>query len=156
MSELVKKQFAAARRMLFETLEGVSPEVFDTIPEGFNNSIHWQVGHILSSTEFFLFTGKGILPENYNNLFGYGSKPAHWTGDIPSVESLLAELKEQLVRINGIPNETFHEKLPSPVLGIDSVGELAAMGALHECMHLGQIQSLKRLIEATQTQTQAK
>ena len=150
MSELIKGQFARTRQVLSRTLEGVSPELLDIVPEGFNNHIHWQIGHILIVGELFFFKGQEKLPANYNELFGNGSNPANWTGDVPSVETLLEQLNEQLARIQDIPNEVFNQKLPEPFLGNESVGELAAMGAFHEATHLGQIQSLKRLIETTQ------
>ncbi|WP_227937628.1 DinB family protein [Alkalihalobacillus deserti] len=151
MSELIKKQFAITRKKLSETVEGVSSESYDIVPEGFNNNIRWQVGHILVAGELFLFKDQENLPANYSEFFKSGSNPANWTSDVPLVETLFRQLNEQLVRINDIPNEVFNQKLPEPFIGNETVGELAAFGAFHEALHLGQIQSLKRLIEATQT-----
>ncbi|WP_068675040.1 DinB family protein [Oceanobacillus sp. Castelsardo] len=150
MSELVKGQFARTRKALSQTLEGVSPEVLESVPTGFNNNIHWQVGHILVVTEHFFFKGQEKLPANYSKIFGPGTKPADWAGDIPKVETLVEQLNEQLVRVKEIPSEAFNQKLPKRFLGNETYGELAATGAFHEAMHLGQIQSLKRMIEATQ------
>jgi hypothetical protein len=148
MSELVKGQFARTRKAISEVLEGISPEVLDAIPAGFRNNIHWQVGHILVITEKFISNDQLNIPENYNEIFGNGTKPADWSGDIPSVETLVEQLNEQLVRIKEIPSEAFDQKLPEKFLGNETVGELIAMGAFHEAMHLGQIQSLKKIGEA--------
>ncbi|OLO26306.1 formate dehydrogenase [Alkalihalophilus pseudofirmus] len=150
MSKLIKQQFTRTRRVLSETLEGLSPEVTNIVPEGFNNNIKWQVGHILVVADLFLFKGQNQLPANYIDLFKAGSKPADWTGDVPEVKTLLEQLNDQLVRINDIPEETFNQELPKPFLGNETFGELAAMGAFHEAFHLGQIQTLKRLIETIQ------
>ena len=76
---------------------------------------------------------------------------ADWTGDVPSVETLLKQLEEQLVRINELPDEAFTQSLPQPFLGNETTGEVALFGAFHEALHLGQIQALKRLILALQT-----
>lgn len=149
MSELVKGQFARTRKALSQALEGISSEVLEIVPEGFNNNIHWQVGHILVVTEHFFFKGMEKIPANYNEIFGPSTKPADWTGDIPKVETLIEQLNEQLVRIKEIPSEAFNQKLPKRFLGNETYGELAATGAFHEAMHLGQIQSLKRVVEAT-------
>ncbi|MBM4763814.1 DinB family protein [Bacillus sp. B15-48] len=150
MTELIKKQYSLTRQSVAKTLNGVSAETSAIIPEGFNNNIQWQVGHILVVTDLFLFKDQGNLPTNYSELFGPGSKPANWTSDVPSVETLLEQLNEQLTRINDIPAEVFSQRLPEPFIGNETVGELAAFGAFHEALHLGQIQSIKRLVESTQ------
>lgn len=149
MCELIIQQFERTRNTLVQTLEGTSPEVFEVIPEGFNNNIHWQVGHILTTGALFMFYGEQKLPENYNALFGNSTKPADWTGDVPSVETLLEQLKEQLEQIKNIDVATFDERIEQPFLGNETRGELAAMGAFHEAYHVGQVHILKRLIEAS-------
>ncbi|MCP1145051.1 DinB family protein [Lysinibacillus endophyticus] len=147
-SQLIKKQFAVTRKNILSLLEGVSPEVLDVVPEGFNNNIHWQIGHILTAGELFLFNGQKNLPENYGQHFAGGTKPADWTNDVPSVEDILVKLQEQLERINQISDDSFEIELEKPFIGNKTVGELAAFGAFHESLHLGQIQILKRLIES--------
>ncbi|MBM4765128.1 DinB family protein [Bacillus sp. B15-48] len=147
MVNLIKQQFARTREGIMKALEDVSPETAKVIPDGFNNHIQWQVGHILTTGELYLFPGKGTLPAEYATFFDTGSKPREWTEGVPSLETLFAELKEQLVRIQDIPDEAFAEKLSNP-LGLETFGEIAAMMAEHEATHLGQIQSLKRVVQA--------
>mgnify|MGYP003477319869 FL=1 len=149
MGELIKKQFGRTRAVLSKTLEGVSPEALDIVPEGFNNNIRWQLGHILVTAELFLFKGQEKLPASYNALFGPGSKPANWTGDVPSASTLLEQLNEQLASIQEVDVTTFDIKLENPFIGNETVGELAAMGAFHEAMHVGQIQALTKIVETT-------
>lgn len=149
MSELIKQQFTRTRTTLAKALEGVSPETFEMIPEGFNNNIHWQVGHILTTGALFMFYGQEKLPARYNELFGSGTKPADWTGDVPSVDTLLDQINEQLTQINEVDVTTFDTRIEKPFIGNETLGELAAMGAFHEALHVGQVQILKRLIEAS-------
>lgn len=148
MVNLIKQQFARTREGIVKTLEGVSPEMANVIPDGFNNHIHWQVGHILYAGELYLFPGKELLPAEYATFFNTGSKPREWTEGVPSLETLLAEFKEQHVRIHDIHDEAFVDKLTKPLMGMETFGEIAAMIADHEAMHLGQIQSLKRAVQA--------
>ena len=70
-------------------------------------------------------------------------------GEVPSIATLLQQLKEQHERINAIPNETFNEKLPEAKLGCSTVGELAGFTFYHETYHFGQIHAMKRLIETS-------
>ena len=151
MSELIKLQFYRTRQNLSKALKDVSPKLFEIVPEGFNNNIHWQVGHILVTAELFLFNGQNNLPASYTDAFKSGSKPGNWTDEVlPSVEAMLELLDKQLERINDLPKEAFTKPLAEPFIGNKTTGELAAFGAFHEAMHLGQIQSLKRLVKAAQ------
>ncbi|AIM16770.1 MULTISPECIES: DinB family protein [Neobacillus] len=154
MSELLFKHFETTRSYFLKNVEALEESIVDVQPEGFNNTLHWQVGHVLTVTEQFMFgfpKKSAHLPENYLELFGNGTKPADWQGDVPSVQVLVEQLKEQLKRIKEIPAESFQTKLKAPILGQETFGELANFSIFHEAMHLGQIQSMKRLIQAKQT-----
>lgn len=146
MSDLLKKQFELTRTSIFKQIEGLSKDIFDVQPKGYKNNIHWQLGHILVAAEQFLFGGLGKLPEEYSALFGYGSKPAEWDGDVPTVDVLLEQLKAQHNRIKEIPADRFQEKLPEPILGCTTYGELASLTAYHEANHDGQIHAMAKYL----------
>jgi uncharacterized damage-inducible protein DinB len=147
MSELIKMQFELTRSNLFKSIEESNEGIFDVQPEGFNNTIHWHIGHILTVGEQFLFGAEGTLPPRYGELFGYGTRPSEWSGEVPIVESLVEELKNQLSRIKEIPEERFANSLPKRILGRETYGQLAGLAAYHEAFHYGQIHAMKRLVE---------
>ncbi|WP_338469583.1 DinB family protein [Niallia sp. XMNu-256] len=149
MSELVLKQFELARGGILKDLEGVSPEIFDIQPKGLSNTVHWQLGHILVVTELFLFGQNGQLPAEYNDYFGYGSRPSEWKEGIPSVETILEQLKSQLDRIKAISVDSFENQLPEPILGNRTYGELVYFTAYHELTHAGQIHTILRAAQAS-------
>lgn len=146
----LKSQLQFARTTLIKEIEGITPETFAVQPMGFNNNIHWHIGHILTVTEQFIFgfPQTNNLPANYIQLFGNGTKPADWKDDVPSITTLTQQLQEQINRIQELPEEHFNQKLPQPFLGRETVGELASMNIFHESFHLGQIHALKLLIQA--------
>ncbi|MBS4216422.1 MULTISPECIES: DinB family protein [Neobacillus] len=151
MSEVLLKSFATARSYLLNNVEALDENIVDIQPEGFNNTIHWHVGHVLTVAEQFMFgfpKKSAILPANYLELFGKGTKPADWNGEVPSVQELTAQLKEQFKRIQEIPVESFAEKLKAPFLGQETYGELTSFAIFHESMHLGQIAAMKRVVQA--------
>jgi uncharacterized damage-inducible protein DinB len=151
VGDLIKKQFQVLRERLYPRVSEISEEVTEIQPEGFNNTIHWHVGHILVVTENFLFGEEGQLPARYNEWFAPRTKPADWSGEVPSVAVLLEQLKDQQERINAISNERFNEKLPKEVLGCSTLGELAGFSFYHETYHFGQIHAMNRLINASIT-----
>ncbi|WP_312475171.1 DinB family protein [Neobacillus sp.] len=151
MSELLFKSFEVTRGYFVKNVEMLDEGLVDVQPEGFNNTIHWHVGHILTVAEQFMFgfpKKSTNLPANYIELFATGTKPADWHGDVPSVQELTAQLKEQIKRIKEIPEGSFNERLKSPFLGLETFGELANFAIFHESLHLGQMQAMKRVIEA--------
>ena len=51
----LKSQLQFIRESLLKEIEGIDPKLFDVQPKGFNNTIHWHIGHVLNVTEYFLF-----------------------------------------------------------------------------------------------------
>jgi len=150
MDELVFKQFKVAKDFFIRNVEAISTEVASVQPDGFNNTIHWHIGHVLTFTEqlMFGFPEKTIyLPINYVELFRNGTKPADWQGKVPSLEELISQLKDQSIRLQQIPSEQLKETLQKPFMGFETFGELAGLAVLHESNHLGHIQAMKRVVE---------
>ncbi|MFF2855800.1 MULTISPECIES: DinB family protein [unclassified Peribacillus] len=150
MNQLVFKQFEMTREYFIKNVESVSIEQTDVQPDGFNNTIHWQTGHVLTITEQTMFNYPHVtthLPTNYIELFGNGTKPADWTGNIPAMDQLVIQLKDQLTRLKQISTEQLEQDLDTPFLGCKTVGELACLTLMHEATHMGQIQAMKRIIE---------
>jgi uncharacterized damage-inducible protein DinB len=148
----ISNQLSVMRSNLLKEIEGISPEMMDVQPQGLNNTIHWHLGHILTAAEKFLLESpnSGTLPSNYGELFGYGSKPADWTGNVPSVEILKQQLQEQLKRLLEIPEERLAEKVENPFRGMETLGEFINFVVLHETNHIGQIHVIKLLIQSAQ------
>ena len=151
MGDLLKMQFDVIRERLVQRMGDLPAEVAETQPEGFNNNIHWNLGHLLVITERFLFVGNEQLPANYSEYFGPGTKPSEWKGEVPSMVELIETSKDQLNRIKAIPNERFSEKLPEPILGRVTAGELAGFTVYHETYHFGQMVAMKRVVENSLT-----
>lgn len=151
MQHYLHKQYARTRQGLFEEIEQLYPAIVDVQPEGFNNTIRWHIGHILTLTEDMLFgypEQSKYLPENYLSLFGDGTKPAEWTGDVPDLEKLSAHLTEQFERIKQLPASSFDSNLEEPVYDQETFGELVDLSAFHETYHAGQIHAMQLSIKA--------
>ncbi|HDX9579460.1 TPA: DinB family protein [Bacillus pseudomycoides] len=152
MNNLIYKQFELTRSYFIKNVESLSEEIVNIQPNGFNNTIHWHIGHVLTVAEQFMFgfpQKTNHLPANYIELFGNGTKPADWKDDVPTVDKLIIELKDQSVRLQQIPAERLNETLEKPFMVFETVGELAGLTLMHEANHLGQIQAMKRIIEHT-------
>jgi hypothetical protein len=152
MNTLVFKQFEMTRGYFIKKTASLSKEITCIQPDGFNNTINWHIGHVLTVCEQFLFDyprKTTHIPANYIELFGNGTKPADWKGDVPAVDELVLQLKDQLIRIQEIPSGQLNEKLEKPFLGLETFGEIAGFALFHEANHLGHIQAMERVINYT-------
>jgi uncharacterized damage-inducible protein DinB len=150
VSELTLKNFELTRDFFLKNVEGMSAEMADIQPEGFNNNIRWHVGHVLVTAEYFMFgypEKSTVLPANYIGLFNRGTSPADWEGEVPTLQELTAQLKDQLDRIKQIPAERFQDQLKQPFFGLNTVAELAVFSNYHETYHSGQINAMKKVIK---------
>ncbi|GAB6991473.1 DinB family protein [Paenibacillus pini] len=139
------------RNNIVQKLQDLPESKRNIVPEGFNNSIHWQIGHILTVTNFlvFHFAGKpSVIPDNYPTFFGPGTKPADWTEEPPAWDTLIAELSQQVELIQ----EHFEGHLSDPVVvkenfaKAETVDELLVMNLGHENSHAGMINSLIKVL----------
>jgi uncharacterized damage-inducible protein DinB len=151
MSELLFKHFELTRGKFVNYVVELEEGIADVQPEGFNNSIRWHVGHVLTVAEQFMFgfpKKSTQLPANYMELFASGTSPSAWQGDVPQLQELIEQLQDQIKRIKEIPAESFNQRLKTPFLGQETFGELTNFAIFHESIHLGQIQAMKRVIKA--------
>lgn len=147
--DLIHQQ-TVTRQGLLGDIEKLDSKVYDKKPEGIRNNILWQVGHILTVTEQFLFglpKNKMEIPDNYVELYGNGTKPDDWPADVPSMETLVSQLQSQLERIQKLDAEYFDQTLEKPFLGQDTIGGLGSFAVFHEANHVGQIHAMNLMVK---------
>ena len=133
-------------------LQSVKDTQWDIQPEGFNNTIRWNVGHIFVSLESFVKksipTYELVHPE-WIPLFKGGTKPEDWNVEPPTNEELLAALAEQPKRVEEILTGKVDQPLEE-VMSLGPVHQMATIDAViqfanwHEGIHAGIIYSLNK------------
>lgn len=129
-------------------LQGVSEDQFDFQAKGFNNTIRWNVGHMvywMDKYSTLSFGYPSAIPSHYESLFGSGTKPSEWTITPPSKEELIERIMAQLSNLSELTPELLDLKLQSPyIMGpfqFITSGELFNFALMHEAIHLGIISS---------------
>lgn len=141
------------RVMVLSKVEPISEELFDVQPEPFNNTIRWNLGHMISVMNGLTFARiqqDSKLPQSFTDMFKTGTKPADWTTTPPSKEELMALLKKQLDEVQ----ETFGGRLDEPIAApfqirdfkFETVGEVLGFAIIHESQHLNAIHDLAKII----------
>lgn len=142
------------RQMTIGKIEAISEEFFDVQPPQFNNTIRWNLGHIISATDGLIFqriTQTSNLPEGFADFFRGGTKPADWTTTPPTKAELIDLLKSQLHMLEEAFANRLDEKLSTPVQIRDftfgTVGEVINFASVHEAIHSTVISDLLKVIQ---------
>ena len=132
----------------------VEDSKWDFQPEGFNNNIRWQAGHIFVTMEKFVqqsLPSYEVVNPEWMSLFDDGSNPEQWEAGVPKGEELLTALREQLEWIIPFLEGALDEKMAEPliignnIMTIDSIDGIIQFLAWHEGTHSGVIDALNRL-----------
>ncbi|QHT60822.1 DinB family protein [Paenibacillus lycopersici] len=141
------------RQIVIGQLQGVTDAQFDIQPEGFNNTIRWNAGHMIYWMDKYAalsFGSPTAIPARYETLFNSGTKPSDWTIAPPTKEELIQIMTAQLSRLAELNPELLDEQLQSPFemgpFQFRTAGELFNFALLHEAIHLGIISSQLRVI----------
>ncbi|WP_161625283.1 DinB family protein [Pontibacillus halophilus] len=151
--EMVVKQLDMMRSVLLNEIKDIEETEADIIPNGFPNSLRWQLGHTYLSVEYLVFAKSGrtpVIPEDYPTLFGGGTHPDQWEVKGPSLHELRQQLTEQKERLlndlKGSTSESLREPFQPGPYTFETVGEMLLFTLYHESEHIGLIKGLKRTI----------
>jgi uncharacterized damage-inducible protein DinB len=158
MSSAILHTGKSIRNILLHHIQSVPEELFDVQPEAFNNTIRWNLGHIMVSQNG-MFAPCQLdtiaLPESYAGFFQMGTKPADWTVAPPSKDEMIQYLSQQLNHLSEISPEKLNESLAKPIdfgpLHFETVGEMVNFAFVHEAMHAATISSLLKVINHQQS-----
>jgi DinB superfamily len=155
MEQFLFNQLAFVRNQTLNLLEGVTEEMADRVPEGFRNTIRWNLGHIYVVVERFAFQYLGLpqhLPDGFKEQFEYGTSPlnAH-TFRVPTLSELEDLLKAQQVRIQETLADRLEVKIIPPYttsagMKLETPKQFLTFNLYHEGMHLSVIKLYKSLL----------
>jgi hypothetical protein len=140
------------RKMTLETLDGYTIEQVNKIPQGFNNNIIWNLGHIIASQQGICYKRAGletVITEDFFNTYKSGSKPERFISqeEFDNIKALffttLDKLEEDYTA--GIFNNY------SPVMTrynveLNNIDEALGFLSFHDGLHIGYIMSLRKLV----------
>ncbi len=155
VTPLVEFQLALlekTRRRALEIADALTPEQLLTIPKGFHNNILWNLGHLVVSQQVLCYTKSGLAPRAPGYLmplFGKGSSPAAWAGQIDATEVKSWLLESMTLLRNDFEQHVFKQYEAyetSSGMVLTNIGEALTYVLWHESQHLGVILSLRKLV----------
>ncbi|MEM6967650.1 MAG: DinB family protein [Bacteroidota bacterium] len=141
------------RNNVLKNVEGLSLEILNTIPAGFNNNLAWNLGHLPATQQLLCYglSGNQMLLENeFINRYRKGTRPEQ---DIDQAE--LDFIKSKLIIFSDKLEEDYNNQLfkefrtytTSYETTLTSVEDAIIFNNLHEAMHLGYILAIKRALK---------
>ncbi len=140
------------RNKLSSILENFTDKQLNFIPKGFNNSIIWNIGHVLVTEQLLVYKLSGLpinIDENFIRLLSKGTKPLE-----PFSANQIKYIKENLIRTVEQTKKDYYSGLfksyqsypTSTGIILNSVEEALQFNAFHEGIHLGIVLSLIKLV----------
>lgn len=153
--ESVFKFIIDSRKAFAQFVAELSIDELNQVPDGFNNNIIWNFGHIVVSTPLLCYVRTGIWPDTtgikYVDAYKKGTKPTY---EVSAAE--FADLKGLAVSTihtleEDYKNGLFEQMEPfsTATFGtvIHTIDELLATTAGHDNIHYGYAIALRRVIK---------
>jgi len=141
------------RLNILKEVENCSPDQLFYIPSQFNNSIIWNMGHLIATLGILVYESSNTpypISKEFIDKFKKGTFPKDSTD-----ENLIQEIKDMLIFSadqleSDYENQTFGkyiERTTSYGVTLTTIEDAIAYNSLHEGIHIGQIRMLKKLLE---------
>lgn len=145
-------QLIEVRGYLLASVRGLTDEQFLRVPEGFNNNILWNVGHVITDNTSMLYPPTGNpfpSPEQYLRWFEPGTSQADWEETPPIAEVIAAAetMRDKVIEdCNAGKMETFEPMPLDDGVVLRNIAQAIAHCNIHEAMHLAVIDALRRRV----------
>jgi hypothetical protein len=140
------------RKMVLEILKDYTIEQVNKIPEGFNNNIIWNLGHMIASEQGICYKRSGLeatISDDFFNTYKSGSKPERFISqkEYDEIKGLLLSTLDKLeqdyvpgIFVNYTPVMTRYN------VELTNIDEGLAFLPFHDGLHIGYIMSLRKLV----------
>lgn len=140
------------RAFLLEGIKDLSTEQLNKVPNGFNNNIAWNMGHMVAAQQGICYKRAGLQPmisDEFWEEFRSGSKPTRFyeEAEIAYIKELFFTTLDQLQ--NDYDKQIFGNYTAwSTRYGVEITGIDVAIDFVpfHEGLHSGVINTTKRLV----------
>ena len=143
----------ATRKLFLTLLESLSIDELNIVPQGFNNNIIWNFGHVIVSQQILCYKLAGLplkIDDTFVSKYSKGTKPETFINDteliflklqaVSLIEELVVDLEKGVFTSYNNYTTSFNVEL-------NSVKDAVKFIAMHEGLHLGYAMALKRIVK---------
>ena len=150
--ESIFKAWKTSRNLYLEYFEKHTLNQLNKIPNGFNNNLIWNIGHIIVAQQGLIYKGsnlKGYVSDELFELYKPGTKPTGQTtqSEIDKLKTLLTSLIEKTETdfYNG-KFITYNQRMTGTGFHLNSLMDAFEFNNYHEGLHLGYMMSIKKFV----------
>ena len=142
------------RNVVLKLISDLSIEQLNKVPEGFNNNIIWNFGHLMASQQGLCYIRAGVKPiidEQYITNYRGGTKPETTidTAAFESMKLLFLSTIDQLKKDYESKLLANYQPFTTGLgIAINNIDEAIDFIFFHEGLHTGYMMALKRLVKA--------
>ncbi len=150
--EALFKAWKTSRKLYLNFFDTYSLEQLNKIPNGFNNNLIWNIGHIIVAQQILIYKGSNLpmcISDDIINLYKNESKP---TGKTSQAE--IEQLKALLISLIATTKTdfqkgiftTYNERTTATGFHLATIKDAFEFNNYHEGMHLGYMMSIKKFV----------
>ena len=140
------------RAFLLEGIKDLTNEQLNTIPQGYNNNIAWNLGHLVAAQQGICYKRANLTPhisEEFWEQFRTGSKP---NGDLSADE--IANIKSLFLSTMDVLDADYNSGIfgnytawtTRYAVEIVTIDDALKFLPYHEGLHSGVINTMKKLV----------
>ncbi|MFH6943512.1 DinB family protein [Flavobacterium aquidurense] len=141
------------RLYVLDLIKDLSIKQLNEIPDGFNNNIIWNIGHLIAVQQGLCYVLGGVKPvlnEKYLTNYNSGSKPEFFI-DNDEVEKIIELFITVLDKLETDYNEnifTNYSTFTTPYgIELKNIDDALIFTLFHEGLHTGYILAMKHLLK---------
>ncbi len=141
-----------SRKLIAPFLEEYTLDQLNTIPEGFSNTLFWNIAHVVVTQQLLVYKLSGLpmlISDELVDKYKKGSKPeqAATQEEVDQIKALIFDLVDQTQADYGSGVFTqFTEYPTSSGFILKNVKHAMAYNNFHEGLHLGIMMSMKKIL----------
>lgn len=142
------------RETCLKFIDQLSFDEIITIPQGFNNSIYWNIAHLAVTQQMLQYKLAGeamYLSDEIVNDFRKGStaRVDYKKSDWENIKKHFISLPDQMViDYEAGKFQNYHEYATSFGVTLTCIEDAIAFNNIHEGMHIGYVMALKRAMSS--------
>ena len=143
---------SVTRQNIAKLCSAFSLDQLNKIPEGFNNNLAWNAGHVVATQHLLTYGLSGMplpLASDFVEAYRKGSRPqgaispAEWAFIHDQLSASVEQLKTDWGQLSGA---TFKAYPTSYGISLNSLNEAFIFNQTHEAMHFGTMLAIRKLI----------
>jgi len=139
-----------SRENFIKLLEAYSIDTLNHIPEGFNNNLIWNFGHVIVTQQLLSYKLSGLemyVSDELVNTYRKGTRPEKAVSEeeVLQLKQLALEtIDHQQQDMQKDIFNSFHEYTTSFNVTLHNIKEAIHFNSLHETMHLGYAMAMRK------------